>query len=195
MILELILYGRGGQGVVTGAQMIAEAAYFSKNFIDVSSFPSFGAERRGAPVQAFTRISTNETIWTRAQVYNPDIAIVLDETVMTQAISDNIKQNGMLIINTEKNPEDIITKFNISDDKTVVTSDITKICYDIDLIVGGLPIFNAPILGALSRVLGDQIPLNVINEAIEEHIGGSKGKLNSKAANLASAASKIRKGN
>ena len=65
--IDVTIFGRGGMGVVTCAEIIAEAAFLSGNFVDVHAYPSFGAERRGAPVQAYTKLSRLDTIWDRAQ--------------------------------------------------------------------------------------------------------------------------------
>ena len=62
-LITLIILGRGGQGAVTACEIIAEAAYMSGNFIDVHAYPSFGAERRGAPVQAYAKLSRKHKIW------------------------------------------------------------------------------------------------------------------------------------
>ncbi|MCP4763811.1 MAG: pyruvate ferredoxin oxidoreductase [archaeon] len=184
MITEIIVLGRGGQGGVTGAEIIAEAAFLSKNYKDVSSFPTFGTERRGSPVQAFTRISSDETIWTRQHIYNPDIAVVLDETIMTQEFIDSIKPKGILIVNTDKNPEEIASEFGISSDKTIATSDITNICVENDLVIGGQPMLNTPILGVLSKVL-NTISMDAVEKAIISRFGEKKGKLNADVANIA----------
>jgi len=193
MITEIVVYGRGGQGAVTGAQIIGEAAYLSKNYKDITSFPSFGAERRGAPVNAFTRFSKDETIWTRSQIYKPQIVIVLDETVLTKLICDSIQPNGYLIVNSAKDPEEFIKEFSISKKITVMTTDVTKICLDKKLLVDGLPVFNTPILGALPKIFED-ISLDHVKKAIENHIGGGKkGELNSSAADTAAKILKIKR--
>ena len=192
LITEIIVFGRGGQGGVTCAEMIAEAAFLS-DFKGVASFPSFGTERRGAPVEAYTRISLDETIWTRSQIYEPDIALVLDETVTDKEKIANIKPNGILVVNTPKDPEIIAKEYDISEDKTIITCDLTKISLENNLLVDGLPVFNAPILGALSNAL-EAISLDVIKEAIVEHIKGEKGLLNANVAEISAKNSKIRRG-
>lgn len=195
-MLEIVVEGRGGQGAVTGAQIIAEAAFLSGKFTDVSSFPSFGVERRGAPVKSFTRIS-EQKIWTKTQIRNPDVVIILDPTVMSQATIDCIKQNGMIIVNTNKSPEEFESHFRLSIPKsrnlTVATVDVNKICLDVNLLLDGYPIVNTPILGSLAKVL-PVIPLDSIKEAIFSHFGeGEKGKSNVMATNFAAAETKIKK--
>ncbi len=195
-MIEIVVEGRGGQGGVTGAQIIAEAAFLSGKFKDVSSFPAFGVERRGAPVKSFTRISEKK-IWTRTQIRNPNIVIILDPTVMSQATIDNIKENGIIIINTNKVPDEIESHFHFkiprSKKLTVATVDVNKICFDVHLLLEGFPIVNTPILGALSKVLPD-ISLDSIKEAISSHMGGGeKAKLNVLAADFAAASTRIKK--
>jgi pyruvate ferredoxin oxidoreductase gamma subunit len=193
MITEIVVYGRGGQGAVTGAQIIGEAAYLSKNYKDITSFPSFGAERRGAPVNAFTRISKDETIWTRSQIYKPQIVFVLDETVLTKLIADSIQPNGYLVVNSAKEPEEFIKQFSIAKKITVITTDVTKICIENKIFVDGLPVFNTPILGALPKIF-DDISLAIVKKAIENHIGGGKkGEMNSSAAETAAKILKIKR--
>jgi 2-oxoacid:acceptor oxidoreductase gamma subunit (pyruvate/2-ketoisovalerate family) len=172
--------------------MIAEAAFLS-DFKGVASFPSFGTERRGAPVEAYTRISLDEVIRTRSQIYEPDIVLVLDETVTDKEKIANIKPDGILVVNTEKEPEKIVEEYDISEDIAVVTCDLTKISLENDLIIDGLPVLNAPILGALSVAL-KSISLERIKQAIRDHIKGEKGLLNAKVADISSKNSKIRRG-
>ena len=93
-MIEISIHGRGGQGAVRSAQLLAEAA-FAEGY-EVQSFPMFGVERRGAPVQAFVRID-RQKILTRAQVKEADYAIVLDSTLL----SDNINSKN-IFVNTAK---------------------------------------------------------------------------------------------
>lgn len=93
-MIEIAIHGRGGQGAVRSAQLLAEAAFIGG--YEVQSFPMFGVERRGAPVQAFVRID-KEKILTRAQVKEADYAIVLDSTLLQSSI--NAKK---IFINTAK---------------------------------------------------------------------------------------------
>ncbi|MHA1732952.1 MAG: 2-oxoacid:acceptor oxidoreductase family protein [Promethearchaeota archaeon] len=185
--VEIIIHGRGGQGAVTAAQIIAEAAFKSGNFKDVMSFPAFGAERRGAPVQAYTRLSREGKIYTRAQITRPDITIVLDETILNSDILGQLKDGGILLVNTPKTPGELAGEFDLHLKRfTIGTADVLKICIENELLVDDLPIVNTPVLGALAKVFPD-IGLDVMKRAIEEHIGPDKGKLNSLAADYTSA--------
>ena len=98
--IKIVIHGRGGQGAVTAAELIAEAAYLSGNFMDVHAYPSFGAERRGAPVQSYAKLSRKEKIWDRTQILDPDIIIVLDDTVLNQTVASSLKKDGIFILTT-----------------------------------------------------------------------------------------------
>lgn len=180
-ITEIALFGRGGQGCVLASQIIVEAAYLSGNYKDIVAFPSFGAERRGAPVQAFARISKNKKIWTRAQIKRPNIAIVLDETVITPDIIKNIKENGILIINSEKTPEELKNFYNITNNIKIASANINKFCIERDLYLEDIPIVNTPILGVLTKAL-DTIDLESMKKAIIKVMGEKKGVSNSSLA-------------
>jgi 2-oxoisovalerate ferredoxin oxidoreductase gamma subunit len=189
-VLEIVVNGRGGQGAVTAAQIIAEAAMLSGNFQDVSSFPAFGTERRGAPVQAYTRLAAGEKIFTRAMITSPDIIIVLDKTIFSKEQVSRLKPNGIIIINSSKSPEEIIEKYGFTQKCTIATADVSKICFQHNILIDNLPILNTPILGVLSKVL-KEIPLKVMKEAIIQHINSDKGRLNALAADYSAAVTKV----
>ncbi len=160
-MIEIRFHGRGGQGAVTAAQLLAEAAFNDGKFSQ--AFPLFGVERRGAPVMAYARISENP-IRIRAQIYNPDHVIVQDETLL-QTCSDllnpncpahGIKDSSTMLINSKKDPGDI--NLNIKNLKTV---DATKIALDIL----GIPIVNTVILGAFVAIT-DLVNVNSLKEVI-----------------------------
>lgn len=192
MITEIVVLGRGGQGGVTGAQIIAEAAYLSKNYKDVTSSPTFGTERRGSAVFAFTRIA-DEKIWTRQNIYNPNIAIILDETILTSNFINSIKPNGILIINTDKCANEMIKKYDIPDDITVAVSNVTHYCYQQNLIVDGQPMVSTPILGILPKVL-KTISMESLKSAIIDRIGDKKADLNMKVAEMSAQNADLRLG-
>jgi 2-oxoacid:acceptor oxidoreductase gamma subunit (pyruvate/2-ketoisovalerate family) len=100
---EIRVHGRGGQGAVTSAELIAIAAIDTGRF--AQAFPSFGPERRGAPVVAFCRVDERK-INIRAKVYNPDVVIVLDPGLVALLDpTEGMKEGGILIMNTRKTPE------------------------------------------------------------------------------------------
>ena len=100
---ELRIHGRGGQGSVTAAELIAVAAFEGGVF--AQAFPAFGVERRGAPVQAFVRFD-DKKIRLRSQVYEPDYIIVQDSTLIKDVnVFMGVKKGGIVIVNTEKKPD------------------------------------------------------------------------------------------
>ncbi|TFG23263.1 MAG: pyruvate ferredoxin oxidoreductase [Promethearchaeota archaeon] len=175
-VISIVIHGRGGMGVVTCAEIIAEAAYLSGNFVDVHAYPSFGAERRGAPIQAYCRLSRKEKIWDRAQIENPNILIILDETILNQNIASSLKDNGILIINSEKEPKYFADKFNLSNIKIIV-ADLNKLALEKGLTIDGAPIINTPILGLLSKSLTD-LSLDNLNKIVQKRMSKEIGKLN-----------------
>ncbi len=105
---EIRLHGRGGQGTVTAAELIAEAAFYDGKF--AQAFPSFGIERRGAPVEAFVRIS-DQPILLRSQIYEPDYLIIQDASLISAANTfRGAKKNTFIIINTEKEPKKLFSQ-------------------------------------------------------------------------------------
>ncbi|MFX1320725.1 MAG: 2-oxoacid:acceptor oxidoreductase family protein [Promethearchaeota archaeon] len=167
--VEIIIHGRGGQGAVTACEIIAEAAFMSGSFVDVHAYPSFGAERRGAPVQAYAKLSRTEIIWDRAQIENPNVLIVFDETVLNQEIASSIKEGGIFIINSEKDPDYFVKKFNLKGVKLVL-ADISKLSLEKDLTIDGVPVINTPILGLLSKVL-PELSLENLKRVISKRMG------------------------
>lgn len=175
--IEIIIHGRGGQGAVTACEIIAEAAYLSGNFVDVHAYPSFGAERRGAPVQSFSKLSRTETIWDRAQIEIPNVLIIFDETVLNQDIASSLKQDGFFIINSEKNPEFFVNKYNLSKDTKIIVADISKLALEKNLTIDGNPVINTPILGLLSKAL-PELNLDNLKMVVYKRMGEKLGKLN-----------------
>ncbi|UYP46006.1 Pyruvate/ketoisovalerate oxidoreductases common subunit gamma [Candidatus Lokiarchaeum ossiferum] len=185
-MIEIIFYGRGGMGAVTAGKILADAAILSGNYPEVSAFPSFGTERRGAPVQAFCRIS-DTPIWTRAHIEKADYAIVLDETVFGTHIISSIKETGALILNTPKCPSEIRETYDFGDSKiTIVTADLTQIAFDLKLTTKeNQPIVNTSVLGVITK---SSVKINLADaqKAIENKFGASsKTALNVKAAQMA----------
>jgi pyruvate ferredoxin oxidoreductase gamma subunit len=140
-VIEIIFHGRGGQGAVTSAEMLALAAISEGKY--AQAFPSFGPERRGAPVVAFARIDT-EPIRLRTKVYHPDVAVVLDPGLLSIINpTKGLKEGGVVIINSHKSISDLKKEFGYTARLAVV--DATSIARE----VLGLPITNTTMLGAL----------------------------------------------
>jgi 2-oxoacid:acceptor oxidoreductase gamma subunit (pyruvate/2-ketoisovalerate family) len=167
-LVEICFHGRGGQGAVTAANLLANAALEDGNK-GVQAFPFFGAERRGAPVRAFARISQEE-IHLRSEVYNPDIVIILDESIMDIVdVLKGVKSDGKILINTRKKPHD----FTFSKQYHVATVDATSIALKYDILVGGIPVVNTPILGSVPKIL-DRVTLQSIQKVIRSKWTGKK---------------------
>ncbi len=177
-MFELRFHGRGGQGAVMAAQTLAEAAVIEGKY--AVAFPFFGAERRGAPVLAFTRIDSKK-IYSKTQVYAPDCVIVLDNSLLdTIDVVAGLKPEGQVVINSRDKPEDIDLGKEIKTgvvDATSVALEILK-----------APITNTAILGAMAKVTGI-VKLESLEEAIKrrfgEKLGKSVGERNALAARTA----------
>jgi pyruvate ferredoxin oxidoreductase gamma subunit len=175
-IWEIRWHGRGGQGAVTAATLLAKAAMYA-GFKGTQAFPFFGAERRGAPIRAFTRISKNP-ILIHSQIYNPDAIIVLDSTLLRITnVLEGAKENAFLVVNTTKQPNELNTEGKLQ----VFTVDATGIALKLGLVVAGQPVVNTPILGAFSRAT-KLVDMKNIGRAILEGWKGEVGKRNLKGA-------------
>lgn len=176
-IINITIHGRGGMGAVTACEIIAEAAYLSGNYVDVHAYPSFGAERRGAPIQAYAKLSRTEIIWDRAQIEVPNILIIFDESVLNHEIASSLEQDGIFIINSEKNPEFFVNEYNLNKDTKVIVADISKLALEKNLTIDGNPVINTPILGLLSKALPD-LKLEILKMVVYKRMGEKLGKLN-----------------
>ncbi len=146
-MIEIRFHGRGGQGSVIGAQLLAEAAFREGKY--VQAFPYFGVERRGAPVSAFTRISSS-TILKRTNIYHPDHVVVLDPTLVEVVNTiEGLSRDGWLIINSKKAPSQIGI-----DHPNIATVDATHIARKHGLGSKNAPIVNTSILGAVAHATG-----------------------------------------
>lgn len=160
-MFEVRFHGRGGQGAVTAANVLAIAAF--KEGKDSQAFPMFGVERRGAPVAAFTRIDS-KPIEIKSQIYSPDAVVVLDPTLLGVVdVAGGLKKGGTVLINTRKPPSD----FSFPDAR-VFTVDATRIAVEHRLGSRTSPIVNTAILGALAKSV-DCVGIEAILKAIEEN--------------------------
>jgi len=161
-MLEIRWHGRGGQGAVTSVEMLALTAIGEGKY--AQGFPSFGPERRGAPVAAFNRIDDKQ-IKVRSAVYNPDAVVVLDSSLVTLVnVTEGLKPDGTLIVNTSKSPQELKKELNFKG--RVATVDASKIAWE-EL---GVPITNTTMLGALIRAL-DIVKLDSVKGPIEHRFG------------------------
>jgi pyruvate ferredoxin oxidoreductase gamma subunit len=175
--LEIRWHGRGGQGAITAAKIIAQAAYL-KGYKGVTAAPSFGAERRGAPVSASTRIS-NEPILVVSQVENPGIVVVLDHTLLKYPdVTHGLGKDGWLIVNSPLTPREL----GLKGEYNIATADATKVCQDLGLIIAGLVIVNTAILGALVRAT-KIVDLPTLEKVMRERFSKSTVDINLSAIN------------
>ena len=176
-LIEIVIHGRGGQGAVTACEILAEAAFLSGNFTDVQAYPSFGAERRGAPVQAYAKLSRKSIIWDRSQIYHPNVLIIFDESVLNKEIASSLENNGTLIINTDKEPVELVEKYQLNQTIKIVAADISKLALEKNLTIDGNPVINTPILGLLSKAVPD-LKLENLKKVILDKLGEKIGSLN-----------------
>ncbi|MDD5713176.1 MAG: 2-oxoacid:acceptor oxidoreductase family protein [Smithellaceae bacterium] len=169
---EVIWHGRGGQGVVIAAQILAESAYL-QGFKGVTSAPTFGPERRGAPLTASTKISQHP-IRSFAQIEHPDIAVVLDPSLFKVVnIVGSLKEKGLLIVNTPLLPEEL----GIEGCFTIATVDAVCIALKHHLLKEGAPLVNTPLLGAFAKASG-LVSLEYIEKGLRLKLSGGKATAN-----------------
>ncbi len=162
-LVEIRWHGRGGQGAVTTAELLARAAIDEGKY--AQAFPSFGPERRGAPVLAFDRISAKKPIRIRAEITKPDVVVVLDSGLLrTVNVTSGLKEKGVLVINTVKPLSDIESEFGTKWQLAII--DATKIALELL----GVNIVNTTMLGALVIATG-VVKLESLFEPLRERFG------------------------
>ncbi len=165
---EIRFHGRGGQGAVTAATLLAVAAFKDGKFSQ--AFPKFGVERRGAPVQSFTRIS-DEFIRRKSAIYEPQILVVLDSTLFEFVdITSGLSEGGQIIVNTEKSPDELGIE-----GAEVSTIDAASLAFELL----GLDIVNTAMLGAFAAFTGE-VKKESICEAVKENFPEHLAKKNVK---------------
>lgn len=175
-ICEIRWHGRGGQGAVTSAQYLAQAGYLA-GFRGVTSAPSFGAERRGAPVTASTRLSPTP-LRMFSQVECPDVVIVLDDTLLEcQDPTAGLSEAGWVILNSHRDPGDVSLPGGFS----LATADATAVAREVGLIVAGAVMVNTPMLGAFAHATG-LVTLDNIRETLFEKYSRAVAEKNFEAA-------------
>ncbi|PKN47249.1 MAG: pyruvate synthase [Deltaproteobacteria bacterium HGW-Deltaproteobacteria-17] len=161
-MLEFRFHGRGGQGSVTSAELLAVTAISDNKF--AQAFPSFGPERRGAPVQAFARIS-DTPIRNRSKVYRPNVVLVLDYSLVSMVnVVSGLAEDGLLVVSTSNSEEQVRreTKWNgrlaMVDGIRIAMTHIKR------------PINNTVMLGSLIKATGC-VNMNQMEEAVKERFG------------------------
>ena len=159
-IIEFRWHGRGGQGSWTASEVLARTAIYEGKYIQ--SFPEFGPERMGAPVTAFTRIST-KPIRIHCSVYEPDVVVVLDPTLLkTVPITSGVNENGVIIINSAEEPVEVRKTLKTEKGK-LWTIPATQIA----LKILGMPITNTAMLGTVARAT-NIVSLDTIARVLKE---------------------------
>jgi 2-oxoacid:acceptor oxidoreductase gamma subunit (pyruvate/2-ketoisovalerate family) len=169
---EIRWHGRGGQGAITAARILAQAAYF-EGYRGVTAAPSFGAERRGAPVSASTRIAP-QTIMVVSQLETPNVVVVLDHTLLKyDEVTRGLVKGGWLIVNSWRHPREL----DIGGNFNIATADATRVCSDLGLIVAGMTVVNTAILGAFVRAT-EAVGMASLEQAIRERFSDSEAGIN-----------------
>ncbi len=173
--LEIRWHGRGGQGAITAAKVVAGAA-FSSGFAGVVMAPTFGTERRGAPVMTSLKISKTK-IYDLSPIEKPDIVVVLDHLLLKEAdVTHGLKPGGIIVLNTPMAHETHHFK-----DFKLATADVTAISVE-----AGLPhgMVNTGIIGSLERA-ANLLGIDLLIERIEEEFRTRRPEKNALAARLA----------
>lgn len=169
-MLEIRIHGRGGQGAVTAGELLAKTAGSEGKWSQ--SFPKFGVERRGAPVQSYCRIS-DERIKIHQELYEPDLVLVLDSGLLEAVdVTSGLKKGGKIIVNTKGSPDSL----KLRGDFEVYTVDGTSIAME----KLGRPIVNTAMLGAFVKVTG-AVDLEKLIGEVREHFGEKLGEKNAEA--------------
>lgn len=162
-MIEIRFHGRGGQGTVVASKILADAISKEGNY--VQAYPEFGVERRGAPVFAFIRID-NKPIYDKSRIYNPDHVVVVDSTLVDAIdVTEGLKDGGLIIINSDKKPEEL----NFPNKFKVVTINATAIAVKHKLGTMAAPIVNTAIVGAVVKML-NLAKIESVLEAVREGV-------------------------
>jgi 2-oxoacid:acceptor oxidoreductase gamma subunit (pyruvate/2-ketoisovalerate family) len=174
-IIEIRWHGRGGQGAITAAKIVANAAFVS-GYKGVIMAPTFGTERRGAPVFTSLKIS-KEKLYDLSPITTPDMVVVLDHSLLEEVdVVSGLKEGGLVVLNAPKPIDEYVF-----DGMKVAVSDVTT-----HAVTAGLPpgVVNSGIIGAFSKASG-LVDIDVLVKAIENEFTGKKPELNAKSAVIA----------
>lgn len=178
-MLQIRLHGRGGQGVVTAAEMLSLSAFLEGHC--AQAFPSFGSERTGAPVVAYARIDEKE-IRTHEPILMPDAVIVQDRTLLGAIdVFGGLSENGYVIINSKESPEEIIPEIV----KKLPAGHVFNVpATDFALKKIGRPLPGAPMIASLAAVTGI-FKLESVQQSFQRRYPGKVGDANAETAALA----------
>ena len=174
-MIQIRWHGRGGQGAITAAKIFATAA-FKSGYAGVVMAPTFGTERRGAPVYTSLKIA-REKIYDISPIETPDIVVVLDHLLLTEAdVTGGLEDDGLIVLNTPKSP----TAYDF-DGRRLAVADVTALSVEAGLRQG---MVNSGIIGALCRAV-DLVPFDLVLAEIETEFETKKPEANVQAARLA----------
>lgn len=147
-MIEIRFHGRGGQGAVVASKILAYA--FFLDGYHTQAFPTYGAERRGAPVAAYVRVDS-DFISVRSPIINPDHVIVMSgKLAETVDVSSGIKEDGIVLINSEQDA----SHYRFEERCKVVCFDVSSIALKYGLGSKIMPIINVPVLGVFAKITG-----------------------------------------
>lgn len=174
-VIQIRWHGRGGQGAITAAKVVAEAA-FKSGYDGVVMAPTFGTERRGAPVTTSLKIS-REKIYDLSPILSPDIVVVLDHLILNEVdATAGLKPGGLLIINSPRSAQD-----HQLADYRVAVANVTKLGIEAGLRKG---IVNSGIIGALGKATG-LLDIDMLTKCIADEFASRKPENNARSAQLA----------
>jgi pyruvate ferredoxin oxidoreductase gamma subunit len=163
--VEIRWHGRGGQGTVTAAKVLADTCLAGGRY--VQAIPEYGPERAGAPLRAYNRVGTEE-LRMHCPVLHPSVVGVVDATLLDAIdVAEGATDDAIFIVNTKKDPKEVREKLKAAEGQKVYTLDATKIAVENI----GRPLPNSPMLGAIAKVTG-----LVTLEHLLEDVGKSFGK-------------------
>jgi pyruvate ferredoxin oxidoreductase gamma subunit len=162
--VDIRWHGRGGQGTVTAAKVLADACLSGGRY--VQAFPEYGPERAGAPLRAYNRVSSKE-LRMHCPVLRPQVVSVVDATLLDGVnVTEGATEDATIVVNSSKDPQEIRAKLNAGSGQKVFTVDATKIA--LECIGRALP--NAPMLGAICKVTG-LVTLDDLLEDVRKSFG------------------------
>lgn len=163
-MLEIRWHGRGGQGTVTAAKVLADACLSGGRY--VQAFPEYGPERSGAPLRAYNRVSSRE-LRMHCPVLHPGVVAIADATLLDGVnVTEGAKEDALFLVNTSKDPSELRAKLGLGPKQKVFAVDATKIAME----CFGRALPNAPMLGAITKLTGI-ISLESLLEDVKKSFG------------------------
>ena len=185
-MIEIRFHGRGGQGAVTAALLLAEAAW--EEGLWIQKIPVYTTDRRGAPVTAYLRLD-DKPIRRTSAIYEPDYVVVIDESLLEVVdVTDGLKDDGTIVLNNRLPPEELNLDTNVS---SLATVDATGISTDV-FGARPLPITNTVMLGAFSKST-ELVKMDSIKHAIMSTFKGKIKELNVQAAEKGYSNTKVKR--